>query len=119
MTQIRCSGANQESFSHQKAQNPTWREEAVEVADDGAERGPERGLVVHAARDQVGQFCPLWGRELVVVGVEQRFLGSKVEEMNKASVLCSFCLFTRGHTQFLWVTHCDHVQFVESTQCFR
>lgn len=55
-------------------QNQTWREEAVEVADDGAERGPERGLVVHAAGDQVGQFGPLWGRKLVAVGVEQRFL---------------------------------------------
>lgn len=97
MTQIRCSGANRESFSHQQVQNRTWREEAVEVADDGAESGPERGLVVHAARDQVGQFCPLWGRKLVVVGVEQRFLSIKVEKkkrkMNKASVLCSFCLF--------------------------
>lgn len=100
MTQIRCLGANRESFSHQQAQNPTWREEAVEVADDGAERRPERGLVVHAACDQVGQFCPLWGRELVVVGVEQRFLGIKVEEMNKASVLCSFCLFTEDTQSF-------------------
>lgn len=74
MTQIRCSGANREGFSHQQVQNQTWREEAVEVADDGAERGPERGLVVHAAGDQVGQFCPLWGWEPVVFGVEQHFL---------------------------------------------
>lgn len=118
MIQIRCSGANRESFSHQQAQNPTWREEAVEVADDGAERGPERGLVVHAARDQVGQFCPLWGRELVVVGVEQRFLGIKVEEKkeNEQSV-CA--LFTEDTHSFLCVTHCDHVQFVESAQCLR
>lgn len=64
-------------------QKPTWREEAVEVADDGAERGPERGLVVHAAGDQVGQFRPLWGRQLVVVRIEQRFLWIQEENNGK------------------------------------
>lgn len=53
---------------------PTWCEEAVEVTDDGAKRWPERGLVVHAAGNQISQFGPLWGRKLVVVLVEQSFL---------------------------------------------
>lgn len=52
----------------------TWGEEAVQVTDDGAERGPEHGLVVHAAGDEVGQLGPLGGRQLVAVLVEQGFL---------------------------------------------
>lgn len=79
-----------ESFSRRRSQKPTWRDEAVEVADDGAEGGPERGLVVHAAGDQVGQFGPLWGRQLEVFGVEQALLWreeGKQGEVNKASVL--------------------------------
>lgn len=31
------------------APEPTWREEAVEVTDNGAKRGPECRFVVHAA----------------------------------------------------------------------
>lgn len=53
---------------------PTWCEEAVEVTDDCAERGSERGLVVHAAGDQICQFCPLWCRKMVVILIEQDFL---------------------------------------------
>lgn len=62
----------------------TRSKEAVKVADDGPERGPEHGLVVHAAGDQVGQFGPLRGRQLVVVGVEQAFL--RIQEGHTGSV---------------------------------
>lgn len=52
----------------------TWREEAVEVSDDGSERGSQRRLVLHAAGDHAGQFSPLRSWELVLVFVEQQLL---------------------------------------------
>lgn len=52
----------------------TWCEEAVEVTNHCAERGSEGGLVVHAAGNQIGQFCPLWSRKMMVVLIEQDFL---------------------------------------------
>lgn len=57
----------------------TWCEEAVEVTDHSTKCGPERGLVVHAAGDQISQFGPLWCRKLVVVLVEKSFLRDKIE----------------------------------------
>ena len=53
---------------------PTWCEEAVEVTDDGAERGPECRLIVHAAGDQVSQLGPLWCRKMMVILIKQDFL---------------------------------------------
>lgn len=53
---------------------PTWCEEAVEVTDYSAERGSECGLVVHAAGNQISQFCPLWCGKMVVILIEQDFL---------------------------------------------
>ena len=52
----------------------TWCEQAVEVSDDGREGGPVRGLVVHAAVDEVGQLGPLGRGQLVLVLVEQALL---------------------------------------------
>lgn len=52
----------------------TWREEAVEVSDDGSERGALQRLVVHAAVDHTGQFGPFGSRKLVLVFVEQQLL---------------------------------------------
>lgn len=57
---------------------PTWCEEAVEVTNDGAKSGPECGLIVHAAGNQISQFSPLWCRKLVVVLIEQSFLGDQI-----------------------------------------
>lgn len=57
---------------------PTWCEEAVEVTDDGAKSGPECGLIVHAAGNQIGQFGPLWCGKLVVVLIEQGFLEDQI-----------------------------------------
>lgn len=53
---------------------PTWCDEAVEVTDDCAKRGPERGLIVHAAGDDVGQLGPLWCWKVVVILIELDFL---------------------------------------------
>jgi len=52
----------------------TWCEEAVEVTDNCSEGGPECGLVVHAAGNQISQFGPLWRREVQVILVELDFL---------------------------------------------
>ncbi len=60
--------------------NPTWCEEAVEVTNNSTKRGPESGLVVHAASDQISQFGPLRCRKLVMVLVEQGFLREKKKD---------------------------------------
>ena len=49
----------------------------MEVPDDGPEGGPEAGLVVHAAGDQVGQLRPLGGGELQPVRVEHVLLWNR------------------------------------------
>lgn len=52
----------------------TWTRESVEITNDRSEGCPERWLIVHAAVDQVGQFCPLGNRQMMAVLIEQVFL---------------------------------------------
>ena len=54
----------------------------MEVPDDGPEGGPEAGLVVHAAGDQVGQLGPLGCRELQPFGVEHVLLWNQWGDNN-------------------------------------
>lgn len=53
---------------------PTWCEKAVKVADYCPECGSECGLIIHAAGNQVSQFCPLWCWKMLLIVVEQDFL---------------------------------------------
>lgn len=85
-----------------EAYKPTWCEEAVEVTDNGTKRGPECGLVVHAAGDQVSQFGPLWGRKLVVVFIEQAFLQGyyNAQMMNKGHTVCQNTTFACAESAY-------------------
>lgn len=54
---------------------PTGADEAVEVADEGAEAGPALRVVIQALRHQRRQLRPLGRRELPAAPVEFQLLG--------------------------------------------
>ncbi len=63
----------------------TWREEAVEVSDDGSERGSLQWLVLHASVDHTGQFSPLRRWKLVLVFIEQQLLLDTQEHQSESA----------------------------------
>lgn len=60
--------------AHDEACKTTWCEEAVQVTDDSTKCGPERGLIVHTAGNEICQFNPLWSRKLLTILIEKSFL---------------------------------------------